>query len=631
MCGIIGGSVADDKIKQILLGGLARMEYRGYDSAGIAVCGSSGRVQTQVAVGRVAALRRACVQLPDGCIGIGHTRWATHGAPTPANAHPIRAGKDGQVWVVHNGIIENHRALKEELQAAGCTFASETDTEVIAYLLERALTTAATTKTKAKTKAKAQAKQNAAEALAAAVRAVLPQLEGAYAFVAMTADGTLACVRQGTPLLAAQRADGGVLLASDPQAVAGLATAVHYFDSGDYAVLCNNKLQIWNANGASVKPQWTPAQLAPATATLGEYRHFMRKEIADQPDAVAATMERWLPLPEARTLSALLGADANTALRQTRQIGIVACGTSYHAGLVARHWLARLGVPCRVEIASEYRYAPDPQAARSLVIAISQSGETADTLAAVRHAKDGGAKTLGIVNVENSTLARECDFVFYTQAGVEVGVASTKAFTAQMVALLLLSWRIAAARGCDGDEIAQACASLRRLPNLLHKILLLEDAIKDWARQLVTCKSALYIGRRMHYPIALEGALKLKEISYIHAEGIAAGELKHGSLALVDVELPVIGLAPADGLQQKIIANLSEVRARGGRLFVLGGCAAQTAGLDAQHICIAEDGGEWLSPIVYTLPLQLLAYHTACHKGTDVDKPRNLAKSVTVE
>ena len=608
MCGIIGG-IHSGGIRRLLFTGLSRLEYRGYDSAGIAV--SDGAEISRVAVvGRVAALRQRAAQT-DGNIGIGHTRWATHGVPADNNAHPIRAGA---VLVVHNGIIENHAALRRELTAAGRCFGGETDSEVIAHLLDDAL-------------------QREGDLLRA-FRIVLKRLQGAYALAAMI-DGMpdIICARQGSPLLLAE-GDDGVFLASDAQALAGVARRVRYLDNGEHALLKMESRQeakivgVWNAQGDSVAEHWTPLTVREAEVQLGDHRHFMQKEIFAQPDATAATMERYVGAPELSLRR--FGAGAARVFRRVKQISVIACGTSYHAGMVARHWLEELGVPCKVEIASEYRYRRDPLAAASLVLVVSQSGETADTLSAMRAAKEAGATTLAIVNNADSSMARESDLVFPVRAGMEISVAATKSFTAQLTALLLLALAVAKARGNLSQE-KETLASLRLLPHLLQKALLLEDDIEQWARALTMAKSALYIGRGAHYPMALEGALKLKEISYIHAEGIAAGELKHGSLALVDDAMPVIGLA-ADGSHEKMAASLSEVATRGGRLFVLAGGEYQvTASEQAKVLRLPDDGGRLLSPIVYAVPLQLLAYHTARLKGTDIDKPRNLAKSVTVE
>lgn len=606
MCGIVGG-VCGGNIRPVLVGGLMRLEYRGYDSAGIAVAARGG-VRRCVTLGRTAKLKQSAAKISGG-IGIGHTRWATHGAPSEANAHPLRAGR---VYVAHNGIIENHAELRQELEAAGRKFTSDTDTEVIAHLLDIAL--------------------DGGDDLAAAWRRVRPRLRGAYALSAMAeGGGAILGARQGSPLLLGSGKDGAAYIASDVHALAGVAEQVHYFENGDYALIARGEMQLFNAADAPQPPAMHPLDGRSADVQLGEYTHFMQKEIFEQPDAVTATMQHFVNAPAIPLRR--FGAGAARAFRRARQVAIVACGTGYHAGAIAAYWMERFGIPCRVEIASEYRYRRHPLAAGSLFVAVSQSGETADTLSALRAAKSDGAATLAVVNVETSSLRREADHVFCTRAGPEIGVASTKAFTTQLTALLLLALGIAQARRAQPPETVQGILQqLRQLPYLMRKTLLLEEEVRRWAQALAGAQSIMYIGRRLHYPLALEGALKLKEISYIHAEGCAAGELKHGSLALVDSGFPVVALAPDDDLLAKTAANIAEVATRGGRLYVLAGQRFQLKGLDEERIIrIADDGGEFLSPMVYALLLQLLAYDTARQKGTDIDKPRNLAKAVTVE
>lgn len=605
MCGIVGGTGSGD-IRAVLINGLARLEYRGYDSAGIAIATPQG-VTRCTTLRRTATLRQQVADL-NGGTGIGHTRWATHGAPSEANAHPLRAGR---VLVVHNGIVENHAELRRELLAAGRVFSSETDTEVIAHLLDGALEECGN--------------------LSAAWQAVRGRLSGAYAISAMVeGEETLLGARQGSPLLLGE-GKHGFYIASDAQALAGVAKRVRYFDNGEYALVRRDGAEVFDAHGKALPLTMQPLDSHSVEVQLGEYTHFMQKEIFEQPDATAATMQGFVNAP-ALSLRRF-GSGASKLFRRARQVALVACGTSYHAGLIAGCWLEQFGIPCRVETASEYRYRAQPLAAESLLIAVSQSGETADTLSALRTAQAAGASTLAVVNVPSSSMAREANATFCTRAGAEVGVASTKAFTAQLTALLLIALGIAHARRVlPAEEEARILQQLKQLPHLLRKALLQEDAVQRWAHTLAPAKSAMYIGRRVHYPMALEGALKLKEISYIHAEGCPAGELKHGSLALVDGELPVIGLAPDNELLPKITANLAEVATRGGRLYVVAGREFQLAGLaEEQIIRIQEDGGEHLSPMVHAVVLQLLAYHTARQKGTDIDKPRNLAKAVTVE
>ena len=597
MCGIVGGINGD--INRVLLNGLKRLEYRGYDSAGIAVI-KNGKIRRVAVAGRVSQLKQAARGLT-GAIGIGHTRWATHGAPNEQNAHPIIAGS---VAVVHNGIIENHAELRSELKK--CRFSSDTDTEVIAHLLKQRLATG--------------------EELLTALRTVAKRLQGAYALAAITADGRqIACACSGSPLMLGFGDDSAVFLSSDGAAISDCARHGVYLENGDFALLSEKNINIVDLDGKPVKRQKV---LLESTAEIspGEHRHFMKKEIFEQPEAAAATMEKYLSHP-ALSL-AKFGYGAGALFKKNKSINFIACGSSYHAAMVACHWLNSFGLSCRCEIASEYRYRTDPQAGDGLSVAISQSGETADTLAAMRAAKERGAITMALVNVSTSTMAREADFVLPMRAGAEIGVASTKTFTSQLAILALLALALAKAQKRLANE-SQHLHALRLLPHLLRKALQCESQVRRWARKFAVAKSALFVGRRAYYPLALEGALKLKEISYIHAEGCAAGELKHGVLALVDSEVPVVALAPDDDLLSKMDSNLREIAARGGRLYVIAGEKFKME--KTEILRVDDDGGGFLSPLIYAIPLQLLAYYTALQKGTDIDKPRNLAKSVTVE
>lgn len=600
MCGIVG-AIMPGGVRRFLLRGLAALEYRGYDSAGVAFADDK-RIRRLAVAGRVGKLRRR-VPSAAGSVGIGHTRWATHGAPTEQNAHPVMAGS---VAIVHNGIIENHAALRAELTAGGRVFSTDTDSEVIAHLLELALI--------------------AEKDFLAAMQKTEARLEGAFAIAAVAAGrAEIVFARRGSPLMVGV-GEEGVFVASDAQAMER-AARIAYLADGDCGLLNAGGARIADAKGKTAKREWRSLPTGMAVAALGEHRHFMQKEIFEQPFAVASAMQPFID--DKQIVMRHFGRGAAAMLRRVKSVLIVACGTSYHAGMVARYWLQGFGIPCRVEIASEYRYCGDAQAAESLAVAVSQSGETADTLSAMRAAKAAGATTLALANVPLSAMVEEADFVMPTGAGPEIGVASTKCFTAQLVQLLLLSLAAAKARGVlPPPQERAALAQLRRLPQLMRRALLIEEDIRRWARSFAAATSALFIGRHAHYPLALEGALKLKEISYVHAEGCAAGELKHGMLALIDDKIPVVGLAPANALAAKTESNLSAVAARNGRLFILAGGTIKLPGAQVLQL---DDGGEWVSPMVYAVPLQLLAYHTALQKGTDIDKPRNLAKSVTVE
>ena len=592
MCGIVA-AVAQRNVVPILIEGLRRLEYRGYDSAGVAVInGSLRRVRS---CGRVAELARLTdEQHLEGTIGIGHTRWATHGAPSERNAHPHISGG---ISVVHNGIIENHDVIRERLRARGYEFTSDTDTEVIAHLIH----------------------SFGGLGLFEAVQAATRELKGAYAIaVIAAADPTrLVVARMGAPLLLGL-GDGENFAASDTSALLQVTRSVVYLEDGDCAEVSPRAVRIADARGHLVERPLHVSQLTADAIELGSYRHYMQKEIFEQPAAVYATLQERFAYR------------AEQALRCVDSALILACGTSYHAGLVARYWLESLaGLPCTVEIASEYRYRDPVANPRALVVAISQSGETADTLAALEHAKHLGQRhTLAVCNVPESALFRSCELRFQTRAGPEIGVASTKAFTAQLTALLMLAATVARVKGRQFPE-RQILAALQELPAAVASALRLEPEMAAWAAKFAQCEHALFLGRGVHYPIAMEGALKLKEISYIHAEAYAAGELKHGPLALVDARMPVVAIAPRDALLDKIKSNLQEVRARGGELYVL--ASEDFAESDGVHVARLHGAPGILSPIVSTVPLQLLAYHAALLRGNDVDKPRNLAKSVTVE
>ena len=608
MCGIVG-AISKRNVVPILLEGLRCLEYRGYDSAGVAVI--NGRLQRLRSTGRVAALATlAQAHGLRGTIGIAHTRWATHGMPSERNAHPHVSGG---ISVVHNGIIENHEAMRHALAAQGYEFVSETDTEVIAHLVHSHVCKGAS--------------------LFEAVRASTADLVGAYAIaVAFEADpARLVVARMGAPLILGV-GDSEFFAASDAAALIQVTRNVVYLEEGDCAEITLKGVRIVDGNGAACQRPVRVSELTSESIELAPYRHHMQKEIFEQPMAVANTLEI---VTNARSISpGVFGASAEGILREADALLILACGTSYHAGMVARYWLESMaGIPCSVEIASEYRYRESVPNPRGLVVAISQSGETADTLAAVHHARKlGHGHCLAICNVPESALVRAADLRFLTRAGPEIGVASTKAFTTQLAVLVLLTLTLAKLRGrLSGDQEAALLASLRHLPSALSNVLGVEAAIEAWGRKFARRQHALFLGRGIHYPIAMEGALKLKEISYIHAEAYAAGELKHGPLALVDREMPVIAIAPKDALLEKLQSNLQEVRARGGELHVISDPDTRIHEGEGMHVIRMPDHAGLLSPILHTIPLQLLAYYAALEKGTDIDKPRNLAKSVTVE
>ena len=603
MCGIVGAAARRD-IVHVLVEGLRRLEYRGYDSCGVAVLRDGG-IDLVRTVSRVKDLELKLGKT-SGMTGVAHTRWATHGAPATENAHPILSR--GEIAVVHNGIIENHEELRAELRSRGYEFRSQTDTEVIAHLVHSLYD----------------------GDLLEAVRAAVARLHGsdAVAVVSRQDPHTVVGARSGSPLVVGV-GEGECFLASDAVALSGTTNRIAYLEEGDVARIERDGWRVVDRDGRPATRELRVVNTASAAVELGPYRHFMQKEIFEQPRAVADTLEGVTQIGPG-----LFGADAADLLKQTKSILILACGTSYHAGLVARHWIESLaGIPCNVEIASEYRYrasVPDP---RALVVVISQSGETADTLAALKHAQSlGQGATLGICNVGTSAMMRMTRLAFLTHAGVEIGVASTKAFTTQLTALFLLSLTLAKLHGkLSSAEEQRHLKALRHLPVALGAVLALEPQVIAWAERFARRDHALFLGRGLHYPIALEGALKLKEISYIHAEAYPAGELKHGPLALVTGEMPVVTVAPNDALLEKLKSNMQEVRARGGELYVFADADTRIAPSAGVNVVRLPEHYGLLSPILHTVPLQLLAYHTALARGTDVDKPRNLAKSVTVE
>jgi glucosamine--fructose-6-phosphate aminotransferase (isomerizing) len=609
MCGIVG-AIAKRNVVPILLEGLKRLEYRGYDSAGIAVV-KDGALQRLRSTGRVAELEKlAAAEGLAGPLGIAHTRWATHGVPSEKNAHPHVSGG---ISVVHNGIIENHDAMRDMLRAEGYVFVSDTDTEVIAHLLH--------------------ARVKGGVDLFDAVQSSVAELTGAYAIaVVHDADPSrLVVARNGAPLLLGL-GDGENFAASDTSALIQVTQRVVYLEDGDVAEIRLNSVRIVDAAGKPVDRVVHLSKLTADAVDLGPYAHFMQKEIFEQPMAVANTLEM---VTGAASISPhLFGTDAERIFSDVDSVLILACGTSYHSGMVARYWLEGVaGIPCNVEIASEYRYRESVPNPRALVIAISQSGETADTLAALQYARALGHQyCLSICNVPESALIRAADLRFLTRAGPEIGVASTKAFTTQLAALVLLTMTLAKMRKrLTPEREAELLHALRHLPAALEHVLHVEPQVRAWAAEFTTRHHALFLGRGIHYPIAMEGALKLKEISYIHAEAYAAGELKHGPLALVDADMPVVAIAPNNALLGKLKSNLQEVKARGGVLYVFADKDAELSENDGVRIIRLPDNAGILSPILHTIPLQLLAYHVALSRGNDVDKPRNLAKSVTVE
>ncbi|MFA7282413.1 MAG: glutamine--fructose-6-phosphate transaminase (isomerizing) [Sterolibacterium sp.] len=608
MCGIVA-AVADRNIVPVLIEGLRKLEYRGYDSAGLALL--TPELKRLRSIGRVKELADQAEGM-SAAQGIAHTRWATHGVPSERNAHPHVSGG---LALVHNGIIENYAEIRQRLVAKGYTFVSDTDTETIAHLVEDTLKTTPD--------------------LFDAVRITTGYLQGAYAIAVLReGHGQIVLARHGAPLLLGIGTDGHYA-ASDASALLQVTRTMIYLEDGDIAEISRGGIRIVTPDGTPADRPSHESSLSTEAVELGPYRHFMQKEIFEQPAALANTLEMLGGADSSQTISPhLFGAAAPELMGRVDSVLILACGTSYHSGLVARYWIEQLaGIPCNVEIASEYRYRVSVPNPSQLVVAISQSGETADTLAAIKHAKSMGmAITLAICNVAESALVRECALRFLTRAGPEIGVASTKAFTTQLAALFLLATTLAkqANRLSVADE-ARELAALRHLPVAVQKVLALEPQIESWAQRFAMKQHALFLGRGHHFPIALEGALKLKEISYIHAEGYPAGELKHGPLALVDKDMPVILVAPNDSLLEKLKSNMQEVKARGGELYVFADAdSAVEESTGVQILRLPEHYG-LLSPVLHVVALQLLAYHAALVKGTDVDKPRNLAKSVTVE
>lgn len=609
MCGIVC-AVSNEPVLPLLIDGLKRLEYRGYDSAGVALLNNQGFTRTR-SVGRIADLSAKLALKPDNdsYVGIAHTRWATHGAPTENNAHPHLT--PGKLAIVHNGIIENHQALREELTQAGYAFESETDTEVILYEVDRQY---------AKT-----------DDLYEAVRATVKRLKGAYAIALLSQDepDRLVGARSRSPMVVGIGDKAGYI-ASDMSALLSVTRDFYVMEDDELVDINAGEIRITDLDGNRIMREKFTSKQSAFETDLGEYRHYMLKEIHEQSQAVVDTLQGRISAHQ--VLPGIFGDRANDIFGQTKAVQIIACGTSYHAGLIAQHWFEKYGVPCRVEIASEFRSRKHAVPQDALVVTLSQSGETIDTLSALMVAKEEGfAHTLSICNAPESSLVRASELVLMTHAGPEIGVASTKAFTTQLVALLLLVVSIAKYSRMQDDDEANIVLQLRELPRLIDACLKQVDQIKQLAAQFADKEHALFLGRGSHYPVAMEGALKLKEISYIHAEAYAAGELKHGPLALVDEKMPVIAVAPNNRLLEKLKSNIEEVRARGGRMIVF---ADDTVKLDANDdIQIIHVGkvDNIISPIVFTVPLQLLSYHVALIKGTDVDKPRNLAKSVTVE
>jgi glucosamine--fructose-6-phosphate aminotransferase (isomerizing) len=625
MCGIVA-AVSSRNIVPVLVQGLQRLEYRGYDSCGVAVYADG--LKRARSTSRVAELQeQVTTEKLEGTTGIAHTRWATHGAPAIHNAHPHfshgtgvatkpgtksegATGKPARVALVHNGIIENHEELRSALQAKGYVFDSQTDTEVIVHLVESLYD----------------------GDLFEALKSAVGQLHGAYAIAAFCKDEPHRVVgaRAGSPLiLGVGKADQENFLASDAMALAGVTDQIVYLEEGDLIDIQLGKYWILDKAQKAVQREVKTVVAHSGAAELGPYRHYMQKEIFEQPSAIANTLEGVEGItPE------LFGDGAYSVFKDIDSVLILACGTSYYSGCTAKYWLEEIaGISCQVEVASEYRYRTSVPSPRTLVVTITQSGETADTLAALRHAQSlGMTQTLTICNVATSAMVRECKLAYVTRAGVEIGVASTKAFTAQLAGLFLLTLALAQSKGrlSDADEAAHVKA-MRHLPVALAAVLALEPQVIAWAEDFAKMENALFLGRGLHYPIALEGALKLKEISYIHAEAYPAGELKHGPLALVTSAMPVVAVAPNDSLLEKLKSNLQEVRARGGVLYVLADAGTKLVSSEGLHVIRMPEHYGPLSPMLHVVPLQLLAYHTACARGTDVDKPRNLAKSVTVE
>jgi len=610
MCGIVG-AIAERNITAILLEGLKRLEYRGYDSAGVAVYTNGQKLERLRRPGKVSELELALAEESlAGRLGIAHTRWATHGAPSERNAHPHFSG---DLAVVHNGIIENHEALREQLKALGYVFTSDTDTEVIAHLLDHKL--------------------KDLPDLTVALKATVKELHGAYGLAVISAQqpDRLVAARSGSPLVIGLGM-GENFLASDQLALRQVTDRFMYLEEGDIAEIRRDSVQIWDLSGQVVERESVQYRDGAEAADKGKFRHFMLKEIHEQPAVVQRTLEG--RISQNQVLVQAFGPQAAELFAKVRNVQIVACGTSYHAGMVARYWLEELaGIPCQVEVASEFRYRKVVVQADTLFVTISQSGETADTLAALRNAKElGYLASLAICNVGISSLVRESDLTLLTQAGREIGVASTKAFTTQLVGLLLLTLSLGQVQGTLAKGVeATLVEELRRLPTRLGEALAMDSTVEKVAELFAEKNHTLFLGRGAQFPVAMEGALKLKEISYIHAEAYPAGELKHGPLALVDNDMPVVTVAPNNELLEKLKSNLQEVRARGGELIVFADEQAGMTNGEGTHVVQMPHIHDILSPILYTIPLQLLSYYVAVLKGTDVDQPRNLAKSVTVE
>ncbi|NMT62730.1 glutamine--fructose-6-phosphate transaminase (isomerizing) [Marinobacter orientalis] len=610
MCGIVG-AVSERDVQGILLEGLRRLEYRGYDSAGMAVIDSRHAINRAREVGKVAALAEVISgEGLEGTAGIAHTRWATHGEPSQINAHPHMSGE--RLAIVHNGIIENYQELREELKAEGFEFTSQTDTEVVVHLIEK--------------------QYRVSKSLYQAVSTAIERLRGAYALAVIHADEPdhMVVCREGSPLVVGVGI-GENFIASDQLALTPVTDRFMFLEEGDIADIRRDSIEIHDRDKQLVERAITRFEHSSDAAEKGEYRHFMLKEIHEQPRVIRATTEG--RITNTRVLEQALGTQAGNLLENVRHVQIIACGTSYHAGLVARYWIEDLaGVPCSVEVASEFRYRKHVIQPDTLFLCISQSGETADTLAALRQAKKAGFRAaMAICNVPGSSLVRESDLVIMTQAGPEIGVASTKAFTTQLTALLIFTLALARHNGLEEARETEIVEAIRLIPGQVEQVLALDAEIVELSKSFMDKFHSLFLGRGAMFPVALEGALKLKEISYIHAEAYPAGELKHGPLALVDGDMPVVTVAPNNELLEKLKSNLEEVRARGGELFVFADQAADVKAQEGIHVMSLPSVHPITSPIVYTVPLQLLSYHVAVLKGTDVDQPRNLAKSVTVE
>ena len=612
MCGIIGVASNKPSVDKLVIG-LLRQEYRGYDSAGLAIFDESEEIKVYKSTGKVSELQNSIDQNPvNGTTGIAHTRWATHGLPTTENAHPHHSNKE--IYVIHNGIIENHQEIRTTLRALGYVFESETDTEVIAHLIHAKMS---------------EGNISLVESLKVAVK----DLRGAYAIGAVSSKepGLVAAARRGSPLVVGQ-GNGENFIASDQLALADFADNFVFLEEGDLAEITPTGTKFWNEDNEQVDRPVVVAKSLGETIDKGEYRHFMLKEIKEQPEKIKRLLEG--QLTDSGVQAEIFGPEAPAIFKKVESVQIVACGTSFHAGTVAKYWIEGLaGLPCSVEVASEFRYRNKVVAPNTLFVSISQSGETADTLACLSAAQGAGYLARGgICNVATSTLTRNSDLVFLTKAGPEIGVGSTKAFTTQLVGLLMLTLALGRLHGLSAAAENTISNALRALPESLDLVMQLENEIIEMAEDFDQKEHALFLGRGIHYPVAMEGALKLKEISYIHAEAYPAGELKHGPLALVDSEMPVVAVAPNDDLLEKLQSNLEEVKARGGKLYVFGHSAAHNKDSTiARFIELPWQIPELIAPLIYSIPLQLLAYHVAILKGTDIDQPRNLAKSVTVE